>query len=463
MDAKSIYSEFKKQISTSLSPFEKLTKHWKIIKRILITLGFILLFRFGIMITIPGVTLGDESFGDAGGFLSILDMLGGGGLSRFSIFALGITPYITGSLIIQLLSSDVVPYLSKLNRQGEKGRIKLEKITRLTMLGFALIQGLALTLAMSNGGMIELNMANQWLQVIFITLILMAGSMVTIWIADQITMYGVGSGTSIIILTGILSKVPSNLVSTFEFWSGSASEIGTFIGVITFFGYYFLAFLMIYTITFFETSERRLPIQETGQGLNLLKDKQTYLPIKVNPAGVIPVIFASAVITLPPTIAQFFQESPGQIWVVDNFSLTSAFGLTLYALLVIAFTFFYASININPDETSENFQKSSTFIVGVAPGEQTRKYISRTVNSISCIGATELTLVAIFPYLLTFVGIPQAVTIGGTSMIIIVSVTVETWEQIKARVIAENTTHVDRATIKGFGKIRDTSTTILFD
>ncbi len=463
MSVNSAYQDFKKQISIALSPFEKLTKHWKIIKRILITLGFVLLFRFGIMITIPGVTLTSESFGDAGGFLSILDMLGGGGLSRFSIFALGITPYITGSLIIQLLSSDVVPYLSKLNRQGEKGRIKLEKITRLTMLGFALIQGLALTLAMSNGGLIELNMANQWLQVILITLILMAGSMITIWIADQITMYGVGSGTSIIILTGILSKVPSNLINTFEFWTGSASEIGAFIGIITFFGYYFLAFLMIYVIAFFETSERRLPIQETGQGLNLLKDKQTYLPIKVNPAGVIPVIFASAVITLPPTIAQFFPESGGQIWVVDNFSLTSAFGLTLYALLVAAFTFFYASININPEETAENFQKSSTFIIGVAPGEQTRTYISRTVNSVACIGATELTLVAIFPYLLTFAGIPQAVTIGGTSMIIIVSVTVETWEQIKARVIAENTTHVDRATIKGFGTIRDTSTTILFD
>lgn len=440
---------------------------WKILKRILITMGFILLFRFGIMITAPGVTVNEVEFDQGGSFLGILDMLGGGGLSQFSIFALGITPYITGSLVIQLLSSDVVPSLSRLQRQGEKGRIKLEKITRLTALGFAVVQSLAITLAMQSYGLIEITSTMPtWIITLMITFVLVAGSMVTIWIADQITIYGVGSGTSIIIVTGIVAKVPTNIVNSFDFMVPEGGGSAVFIGIVTFAMYYSLAFLMIFIIAFFETSERRLPIQETGQGLNLSQEKQTYLPIKVNPAGVIPVIFASAVITLPPTIAQFFPDSAGKNWVIDNFALTAVFGLTIYALLIIAFTFFYASININPDETAENFQKSSTFIVGVKPGEETRDYISKTINSLSCIGALVLTSLAIFPYVLTFFGIPQSIAIGGTSMIILVSVAIDTWEQINARSIASNTTHKDKKAIKGFGEVKyakKSSSTILFD
>jgi preprotein translocase subunit SecY len=200
-----------------------------------------------------------------------------------------------------------------------------------------------------------------------------------------------------------------------------------FIGIMNFILFMFLGFITIFIMGFFETSERRIPIQQTGQGLNLIKDKETYLPMKINPAGIVPVIFASAIITLPPTIAQFFSDSSQGRYIVEEFfKLTHWFGLTLYSLLIIGFTFFYSQININPTETAENFQKSSTFIMGVKPGKDTELHLKRTLNSMSAIGAAVLTTIAILPYLMTFMGIPESIAIGGTSMIIMVSVAIET-------------------------------------
>lgn len=435
--------------------------NWKVTKKILYTLGFILLFRLGTLITIPGVTVNEAVTGSyTGSFLGILNMLGGGGLATFSLFALGVTPYITATIIIQLLSADVIPYLSRLKKQGEKGRIKLEKITRITTIFLAIIQGLAIILAMESQGIIYWNASNDILMVMYILIVMVAGSMIAIWIGDQITMNGVGNGTSLIIFSGIVIAVPSRIIGAWGTFV-DPETVAFFVGLSTFMIYMLLAFTLIFIIGFFETSERRIPIQQTGQGLNLVSDEQTYLPIKVNPAGVVPVIFASAFLVLPPTIAQFFDDSAGKQWVIEHFSLTSPFGLTLYALLIIAFTYFYAHINIDPAETADNFQKSSTFIVGVEPGEPTRKYLSGIVNSVSTIGALELTIIAILPFVLTFFGVPQSVAFGGTGMIILISVAIDTWEQIKARAIAENTkknlrvtTGQQKKSYKKFGEVK---------
>ncbi len=448
-----------------MQTFKAIFTDWKIAKRLLITLAFIFLFRWGIMTPIPGTSVSGTEF-DSGSFIGIMNTLGGGGLTNFSVFALGVSPYITSSIIIQLLSTDVIPSLSRLNKQGEKGRIKVEKITRILTLFIATMQSLAVILALNSTGYLNLGVYNGFGGIMLVTSIMVAGSMVTLWIADQITVSGVGNGTSIIIVVGIAARIPTILSSELSFFIGdsSTSEL-ILLGTMNFIFYLLFTFGLIWLIAFFETSERRLPIQQTGQGLNLINDEQTYLPIKVNPAGVIPVIFASAIISLPGTIAQFFGDTRGAIWVVENISLTAPIGVMLYAVLMFLFGMFYAHININSIDMSENFQKSSTFIIGVKPGADTEKYISRTVTRLSIIGSLELTLLAIMPYLLTFFGIPKQIAVGGTSMIILVSVAIDTWEQINARVIASQTTvkQKTKSYQKENKKQNGASATILFD
>ncbi len=448
-----------------MQTFKAIFTDWKIAKRLLITLAFVFLFRWGIMTPIPGTTVSGTEF-DSGSFIGIMNTLGGGGLTNFSVFALGVSPYITSSIIIQLLSTDVIPSLSRLNKQGEKGRIKVEKITRILTLFIAFMQSLAVILALESTGYIQLGAYNGMGGIMLISIIMVAGSMVSLWIADQITVSGVGNGTSIIIVVGIAARIPTLLTSEMSFFVGdvSTSEL-MLLGMMNFIFYILFTFGLIWLIAFFETSERRLPIQQTGQGLNLVNDEQTYLPLKVNPAGVIPVIFASAIMSLPGTIAQFFGDTAGATWVIENISLTAPIGVMIYAILMFLFGMFYAHININSIDMAENFQKSSTFIIGVTPGEDTEKYISRTVTRLSIIGSLELTLLAIMPYLLTFVGIPRSIAVGGTSMIILVSVAIDTWEQINARVIASQTTVKQKTKTyqKDNNKSNGASATILFD
>ncbi len=448
-----------------MQTFKAIFTDWKIAKRLLVTLAFIFLFRWGIMTPIPGTSVSGTEF-DTGSFIGIMNTLGGGGLTNFSVFALGVSPYITASIIIQLLSTDVIPSLSRLNKQGEKGRIKVEKITRILTLFIAFMQSLAVILALNSTGYLNLGVYNGFGGIMLITLIMVAGSMVTLWIADQITVSGVGNGTSIIIVVGIAARIPTLMSSELTFFIGDASTPELILlGAMNFIFYLLFTFGLVWLIAFFETSERRLPIQQTGQGLNLVNDEQTYLPIKVNPAGVIPVIFASAIMTLPGTIAQFFGDTRGAIWVIENISLTAPIGIAIYAILMFLFGMFYAHININSIDMSENFQKSSTFIIGVKPGADTERYISRTVTRLSIIGSLELTLLAIMPYLLTFVGIPKQIAVGGTSMIILVSVAIDTWEQINARVIASQTTvkQKTKSYQKDNKKQNGSSATILFD
>lgn len=454
-----------------MGKFKQIFTDWKIVKRILITIGFILLFRFGIMITIPGVKVDQNQLNQnlsGGSFLGMMNLLGGGGLSKFSIFALGVTPYITASIIVQLLSSDVVPQLSRLNRQGEKGRIKLEKITRLVAIFIAVIQGLAITMALNSFGVITITGTHKYIAFISIDFILVTGSLITIWIADQITISGIGSGVSIIIVVGIISRFPSKVIGISNFFIPSHSTNPViFMGIMEILIYFLIGIGIIYIIAFFETSERRLPIQQTGQGLNLNKDKQTYLPIKINPAGVIPVIFASSVMTLFPTIAHLFPTNATTTWIIFHFSLYSVSGLIIFALLIVFFTFFYASININSVEMAESFQKSSTFIMGIKSGEDTQKFISKTVTTISILGAILLTSIAILPYVVAQFGVPQAYAIGGTSVIIVVTVMIDTWDQLKARLTASETINLQKGKVN---KLRESdksktnsSDTILFN
>lgn len=441
-----------------------------ILKKIAITLFLILLFRLGALVTIPGVDVVDSSGIDNGSsFLGIMNLLGGGGLTFFSLFALGVTPYITASIIIQLLTSDVIPPLTRLKKQGEKGRVKIERITRVVALLLAIFQAVAITLSLDSSGVIEITgfFDSKALNVFILTVILVAGSMITIWIADLITMRGVGNGTSLIIFTGIIAQVPTKIEGLLDYTildNPGGKELA--IGISTFIMFILLSLLLVFIISFFESSERKIPIQQTGSGLQLDKEKQTVLPIKLNPAGVIPVIFASAIMTLPPTIAQFFSESSkARHWIVTNFELSSAFGISLYSFLILAFSFFYANINFNAEEIADSFQKNSTFILGIKPGVDTKKYIYRVVNTIMVIGAFVLTLIAILPHILELANVPPTLTIGGTSIIIAVSIAYDTWDQIKSRYIAETSKkNSSKKSIDGLNiKEVESTRTLLFD
>ena len=280
-----------------------------------------------------------------------------------------------------------------------------------------------------------------WVNYLVFPMFLVAGSMISLWIADEITMKGVGNGTSVLIFVGVVSRIPEKILQGWS-WLVPMSDTGEqmFVGIMSFIFYFIIALLLVLVIVFFEKSERRIPIQQTGKGLQLVEEKQNYLPVKVNPSGIIPVIFAAAIMTLPPIIAQFFPaDSQARYWIITNFSLTAPLGLSLYAILIVLFTFFYAHINIKADEISENFQKSSSFIIGVKPGKETEDYIFKTITALSVYGALILTSIAILPYLLSMWGLPQSIAFGGTAMIITVSVSIDIYDQLHARIIAAET------------------------
>ncbi len=414
--------------------FKSALKRKDIWIKIATTVALLCLFRFGALLTIPGVTINDSESFDDQSFFSLLNMLGGGAMQQVSLFALGVSPYITASIIIQLLASDVIPPLARLKQEGQKGQTKMEKITRLTAIFIAIIQGLAITLALENSGYITLPSANRWLVISMMTVILVAGSMVTLWIADQITIKGVGNGTSLIIFTGIVSTIPFQFIDAFEWIVGSGGqETNELLLGLLGFGAYILVFVaIIFVVSFFTESERKIPLQQTGKGLNLGDSDVSFIPFKVNPAGVIPVIFATAIITLPPTIASLFPVSEAQIKVIEIFDLSHPFGLFTYAALIYAFTFFYSHISLDHEKIASNFKKSNTFILGVKPGEDTEKYLKKTINNLCFFGATYLAMVSVIPYLFGFI-IPASLTIGGTQVIIMVSVALETWKELKGR------------------------------
>ncbi len=428
-------------------------KNLKLIKKILFTLGILLVFRLGAFITVPGAHLLNNSNQNQNSFIELLNTLGGGAIKRFSILSLGVSPYITASIIIQLLSSDVVPYLTRLSKGGEKGRIKIDKITRWITLGLAIVQGVALSFALTHNSSFRIDGIfgeKIWLTYAFIVITLAGGSMFTLWMADQITIKGVGNGVSLIIFSGIVAQLPVTFKGALgNYYDSTAAN--HLLGILKFGSYAFLFLFLIFLIGFVYQSERHIPIQQTGKGLNLNHDKVPYLPIKVNSAGVIPVIFASSILMIPLTVSQFFNGSShdfvnnANFFIQTNLNFTSWLGLGLYSLLILTFTFFYAHVVINSEQISENFQKSGTFIPGIRQGKNTQKYITRSVTILSIFGALFLTTIAALPYLQTALfSVPRVVAIGGTGVIIVVGVAVETVNQIRGRLTTSKYSNIKK-------------------
>ena len=390
--------------------------------RILFTLFAFLVYRLGSAITVPDVNTSDLVNGlGENSLFAMLNLLGGGGLEQFSVFALGVTPYITASIIIQLLSMDVIPHLTELSKAGANGRKTLDKYTRYLAVVFAFVQSFSLVY-----GGVTIS------KILYIATIFAAGSMFLVWIGDQISMKGIGNGISMVIMAGIVGRMPQQFSSA---WSSLITgESAPTYGAWLFAAYILVYLLIIIFVTLINTAERRIPIQYTSSSISLSKPSEAnYLPLKVNSASVIPVIFASSLMMAPIQIASFFPSNDFIKEMQKWLGLQTWYSLVIYVLLILFFTFFYTKMQINPEKVAENLGKSGSYIPSVRPGNETKEYINRVLSRITVLGSVALAIIAVMPHIMPLVwpDLPNSMALGGTGMIIVVGVAIETVRQVQ--------------------------------
>ena len=392
-------------------------------KKVCFTFAMLFIFKLGTTIVVPGV---DANLNV--GFLELLNVLGGGAMENFSIFALGVTPYITASIIMQLLQMDIIPYFTDLAKQGQTGRNKINQITRVLGIVLAFVQGYMFSFAFIQNGTVT-----DYLEV---SLVLTAGTSLLLWIGDQITKKGLGNGTSMIIMAGILASTPYMFTQAFE---GLVTvEAGT-MGVVKFVLFIILYLAIVLGVLFVQLAERRIPIQYANKSDNVFSNKKTYMPFKLNSAGVVPVIFASALISAPALIAQFSKNEDWMMFVNNYLSLTSVTGFLLFVVFIVLFSFFYTFIVIKPKEMAENLQRSGGYIPGVRPGEETIKYVSKVLIRLTVVGSIFLAVIAGLPYIFSMVSdLPSTVSIGGTGLLIVVGVILEIYKQLESSLISRS-------------------------
>ena len=437
--------------------FQILHNAWKITdlrKKILFTAFILLIFRIGSAITVPFVDMAAiEAMGQhTNDFMGYLTMMSGGGFSNASIFALSITPYINASIILQLLTV-AIPYLERLSKEGEAGRKKLGQYTRYATVGLGLMLGIAYYFMVRNtyGALTtavgkSAPLFNQWFGAIVIVLCFTAGSSLMMWLGEQINEKGIGNGISMLLFAGILSSLPNGLAYLYAyFWEGGLSlviqgdgnaiwmSVKAVIAVIL-----FLA--MIAFIVFMTDAERRIPVQYAKKvvGRKMYGGQNTHMPIKVNMSGVMPIILAVSILSLPSILVTFFGEpAEGTFWaaVTGAFNQNSWIYIILYALMIIGFSFFYVTISYNPTEMANNLRKNGGAIPGQRPGKPTADFIKRVLNKVTFIGALFLGVVALFPSLFGKLAEMPGMTIGGTSVMIVVGVALETVQQIESQMM----------------------------
>lgn len=394
-------------------------------KRIYFTLFCLGFFALGINITIPWASSVLEELG----FLEIFNLMSGGGLRTFSIFGLGVSPYITASIITQLLQMDIIPYFKELKEQGYVGRQKINKITRYLGIIIAFVQAYAISIfyLKTNNVMIMLKTS----------LVMTAGTAFLLWLGDQISQKGIGNGQSLLIMGGILMSMPSVFTSAFNAFIRGSYETG--LGI-TLFGVFVLSYILIILgIIWIQLAERRIPIQYSNRTTSAYGAQTTYLPIKINSAGVMPVIFASVFTTIPATIVQLTKNEAAINFVNNYIVYTSPIGFLLYIILIFIFGYFYTFLSMNPEEMSKNLNKSGGYIPGVRPGEDTSNYISKSLSRLTLVGSIFLVILAGLPVLIsTFTKLPSNVTIGGTGILIVVGVAIETYKQIESSLTARS-------------------------
>ena len=388
----------------------------------------IVVVRLGSHLPLPGVDKGAlANLFSQGGILGFMDLFAGGALSRFSIFALGIMPYISASIIINLLTA-VVPILEKWAKEGEEGRNKMTKATRYFTVVLAVIQAFAISSWLTNMGVLMVSgLVFQFLLIITLT----AGTCFLMWLGEQITDFGIGNGISIIIFVGIIARMPSQIIQTVKLM-----QIGE-INIIAFVSLLFIAVIVVGGVIAIQKGQRRIPVQYAKRviGRKMYGGQGTFIPLRVNQAGVIPIIFASAILMFPATIAQFFQNLAFMDALSDALSPGKPLYLILYSFLIIVFTFFYSAITFNPANMADNMKKYGGFIPGIRPGKNTTAYIDHIMTRVTLSGAIFLAIIAILPNILIKVTGITTFYFGGTSLLIMVGVALETVQQIESHML----------------------------
>ena len=413
-----------------------LSKNKKLILMIAFTALALLIWRFGTKITIP---LFDVDKGEIDGNLfGFLDIFTGNALSQFSILALGISPYITSSIVVQLLQMDIIPQFKEWAEEGEAGRAKLNQWTRYIALLLAFVQSVTIIVGLANSasGSMYFDVADlNAFSYLYMALVMTAGTAFVMWLADQITMHGIGNGGSMLIVAGIIAAFPSMFT---ELWATFiAIEERTAWDIIQFIIVAIMFVLIIVAVVWFEGIQRKIPVQYANRpGYAKLSGRQdSSIPIKLNSASVIPVIFASTILSIPLTILNFVRNGAtvsGTDWWTIIFSTNEPIGFVIYILLIFVFSFFYSFLQIDPDKMAENLKKQNAYIPTCKPGEETADFISRVLFKVTLLGATYLAILAALPIIFTWIfGLPASVSVGGTSIMIVVGVAIETAKQIK--------------------------------
>ncbi|MBO7483596.1 MAG: preprotein translocase subunit SecY [Alphaproteobacteria bacterium] len=403
-------------------------------KRLWFTLLAIIVFRLGTYIPFPGINpavLKEFFSSNQGGLIGMFNAFTGGALSRMSIFALNIMPYISASIIIQLGAS-VIPSLMALKKEGEAGLRKMNQYTRSLTILITVVQSYFMALALERGGAVI--MPNAHLFELSTIVSLLGGTMFVVWLGEQITARGVGNGTSILIMIGIVANIPTAMIRMLEDGRAGALSTVTILAVLA------MIFAVIYVVVMFETAQRRIVIQypKHQMGNRLMQGVSSHLPLKINPTGVMPPIFASALLALPVGIAQYFsQKGDSDFWNKTALLLTPGqwVYITIFAVLIVFFTFFYTGVQSNPKETAENLKRQGGFVAGIRPGENTAKYLDYVITRLTVLGAAYLTILCILPeFLIATFNVPFF--LGGTTLLIVVSVILETVNQIQSHMFA---------------------------
>ncbi len=405
-------------------------KNKDIRSRIIFTLICLLVFCAGTTIPVPGT---EGSISDLG-LWELYNAIGGGALRQFSIFALGVMPYISASILTSILTQvDIIPYFTELKEQGEQGKQKLNQINRYIGLVLALLQGFVMAFAFVKDG--------TTIEYFKIGVILTAGTAFLLWLGDQITAKGLGNGISLLIMAGIILTMPKMFIDTFQ--ALIIDSTGTlFIGVISFSVFILFYLLIIVGIIFVEKSERRIPIQYSTQTTSAYGKRQNYIPFRLNSAGVMPVIFASVIFSIPSFITNLVgTESGFSTFVTKYINYNTPTGFVIYIVFIFIFGFFYTFFQINPEELSKNLNRQGGYIPGVRPGKETKNYIITILGRITLLGSTFIAIIAGLPIIFSsFVStnLPTSVSIGGTGLLIVVGVALETYRQLESSLVNRN-------------------------
>ena len=415
----------------SLKIFSKDAKDLR--KRIAFTLLVLGLYCVGTGITIVWASPWLETLYGNLNFLGIFNLMSGGGFEKFSIFGLGVTPYINASIVMQLLQMDIIPYFKELKEQGYVGRQKINRITRYVGIMLAFVQSYMLTVFLLNVSEVSM--------VLKITLVMTAGTSFLLWLGDKITERGVGNGQSLLIMSSIVLGLPAVFAGSFNAFITSGTY-ETWIGIIFYIAYLLMYLLVIIGIVWVTLAERKIPIQYANKTVSAYGARQSYLPLKINHAGVLPVIFSSMLLTIPSIVVNIIKNESAINFVNKYISYTTPTGFILYIALIIFFSYFYTFMSLNPEEMSKDLNKSGAYIPGVRPGSETTKYISNIISKLTLSGSIFIAILAAMPILISnLTGLSQSAAIGGTGLLIVVGVAIETFKPIESGIISREYQH----------------------